>query len=121
MARGEPSNPSDLLPIPSATFHILIALSDADLHGYAIIQDVRERTGGKVKINPGTLYTTIQRLLEQGLIQELEERPDPENDDERRRYYRLTAFGRSVAKAEAARLSDMLTLARQAGLAPRGI
>jgi DNA-binding PadR family transcriptional regulator len=109
---------ADLLPLPPATFHILIALSEADRHGYAIMQEVAERTGGKTKLNPGTLYTTIRRLLDQGLIVELDERPNPDDDDERRRYYRLTPFGREVAQLELARLGDLVALARHAGLAP---
>jgi DNA-binding PadR family transcriptional regulator len=112
-------NPDSLLPLPSAAFHILIALADGDRHGYAIMQDVAAATGGRFKLNPGTLYTTIRRLLEQGLIIELDERPDPDEDDERRRYYRLTAMGREVAKAEAMRLQQALSFARQAGLAPK--
>ena len=111
--------PESLLPLPTAAFHILVALADADRHGYAIMRDVAAGTDGRLKLNPGTLYTTIRRLLEQGLVSELEERPDPEEDDERRRYYRLTDEGRAVAKAEAARLQHMLAFARQAGLAPR--
>ena len=102
----------------SAAFHILVALAGADRHGYAIMQDVAARTGGALKLNPGTLYTNIRRLLEQGLIAELEERPDPEEDDERRRYYRLTKAGRAAAKAETARLERMVAFAREAGLAP---
>jgi len=103
-------------PLQAAAFHILVALADDDRHGYAIMREVSDRTGGKLKLNPGTLYTTIRRLLEQGLIVELDERPD--EDDERRRYYRLTPLGRKTARAEAARLSDMVTLARNVGLAP---
>src|SRR5262249_6555518 len=109
-------DPASLLPLPSAAFHILVALADGDRHGYAIMQDVAAGTGGRLKLNPGTLYTTIRRLLEQGLVVELDERPDPEEDDERRRYYRLTDMGRDVAKAEAARLQQALAFARQAGL-----
>ena len=109
-------NPESLLSLPSAAFHILVALADGDRHGYAIMQDVAAGTGGRLKLNPGTLYTTIRRLLEQGLVVELDERPDPEEDDERRRYYRLTDMGRDVAKAEAARLQQALAFARQAGL-----
>jgi DNA-binding PadR family transcriptional regulator len=103
-----------LLPLPTATFHILVALSDADRHGYGIMQEVAQRTGGKTKLNPGTLYTTIQRLLEKGLIVELRER---EEDDERRRYYRLTPSGRRLAQLELARLAEMVALGRRAGLA----
>lgn len=105
------------MPLPEATFHILVALADSDKHGYAILQDVTERTGGAIRLNVGTLYTTIKRLLGQGLIEELEERPAP-GDDERRRYYRLTAAGREEVRAEAVRLTQMILLARQAGLAP---
>jgi DNA-binding PadR family transcriptional regulator len=109
-------DPESLLPLPQAAFHILIALAQGDRHGYAIMQEVASGTDGKLKLNPGTLYTTIRRLLEQGLVIELDERPDPEEDDERRRYYRLTGMGREVAKAEAARLQQTLGFARQAGL-----
>jgi DNA-binding PadR family transcriptional regulator len=112
-------DPESFLPLPTATFHILVALADADRHGYAIMQDVTSGTDGRLKLNPGTLYTTIRRLLEQGLIEELDERPDPDEDDERRRYYRLTDLGREVAKAEVGRLQQALAFARQAGLAPK--
>jgi len=103
--------------LPPATFHILVALSDSDRHGYAIMQEVAQRTGGKTKLNPGTLYTTIQRLLDKDLIVELRERPDADEDDERRRYYRLTPAGRRAAQRELARLTEMVSLARRAGLA----
>ena len=108
----------DLLPLPPATFHILVALADDDRHGYAIMQDVTARTGGALKLSAGTLYRSIQRMLEQGLIAEISARPAPELDDERRRYYRITPFGRTVAKAEARRLAQMLKLARASGFAP---
>ena len=107
-----------LLPLPAATFHILLALADDDRHGYAIIQEVATRTNGILKLSPGTLYRSIQRMLEQGLIKETAERPAPELDDERRRYYRITSFGRTVAKAEARRLSQLVKLARESGFAP---
>jgi DNA-binding PadR family transcriptional regulator len=108
-------DPEALLPLPTATFHILIALADDDRHGYAIIQDIAARTGGEVVLGAGTLYRSIQRMLEQGLIEELRERPAPELDDERRRYYRITPFGRVVARAETARLAALLRLARASG------
>ncbi len=108
----------DLLPLPEATFHILMAVAEDDRHGYAIIQEVATRTDGMLKLSPGTLYRSIQRMLEQGLIQETAERPAPELDDERRRYYRITAFGRTVAKAEARRLAQLVKLARESGFAP---
>jgi DNA-binding PadR family transcriptional regulator len=108
-----------LLPLPAATFHILMALTDQDRHGYAIIQDVALRTGGELKLSAGTLYRSIQRMLEQGLLAETRERPDPDEDDERRRYYRITPLGTAVARAEARRLSDLVRMARACGLAPR--
>jgi DNA-binding PadR family transcriptional regulator len=100
------------------TFHILVALADEDRHGYAIMQDVTSRTGGALKLGAGTLYRSVQRMLEQGLVVEINARPAPELDDERRRYYRITPFGRTVAKAEARRLAQMLKLARASGFAP---
>jgi|SRR4051812_4338533 DNA-binding PadR family transcriptional regulator len=115
--RADPP-PDELLPLPSATFHILMAVADGDRHGYAIIQDVAARTDGAVVLSAGTLYRSIQRMLEQGLLEEVEERPAPELDDERRRYYRITSFGRSVARAESARLAGLLRLARASGFLP---
>ena len=106
------------LPLPEATFHILMAVAEDDRHGYAIIQDVTARTDGKLKLSPGTLYRSIQRMLEQGLIEETTERPAPELDDERRRYYRITVFGRAVAKAETQRLAQLVKLACLSGFAP---
>ena len=90
------------------TFHILVALADQDRHGYSIMQEIKERTAGHVRLSPSTLYSAIKRLLEQGLIAELEERPGPEHDDERRRYYRLTPAGGRAAMAEAAQLEKLL-------------
>lgn len=107
-----------LLPLPPATFHILVALAREDRHGYAIILDVEERTGGDLRLSAGTLYRSIQRMLEQGLIRETRDRPAPELDDERRRYYRITPFGHSVAVAEAGRMSDLVRMARAQGLVP---
>ena len=106
---------ASLLPLPSATFHILLALADEDRHGYAIIQDVAARTGGELKLSAGTLYRSIQRMLEQGLITETQTRPAPENDDERRRYYRISKFGVEVARAEGRRLAQLVKFARQSG------
>ena len=113
------SEVDELLPLPAATFHILLALADDDRHGYAIIQDVAARTGGALTLSAGTLYRSIQRMLEQGLLVETRDRPAPEEDDERRRYYRITPFGLAVAKAETRRLSDLVRMARAAGFAPR--
>ena len=111
-------DPLTLLPLPLATFHILLALADEDRHGYAIIQDVAARTGGQLRLSAGTLYRSVQRMLEEGLILETRERPAPELDDERRRYYRITPFGAAVARAETRRLADLVKLARGAGFAP---
>ena len=104
--------------LPPATFHILLALADDDRHGYAIIQEVLSRTDGEVRLSPGTLYRSIQRMLDDDLIVEIHERPAPDMDDERRRYYRITAFGRAVAKAEVRRLSELVRLARASGFVP---
>jgi len=106
------------LPLPTATFHILLALADEDRHGYAIIQDVAARTDGALRLSPGTLYRSIQRMLDQGLLQETHDRPAPEFDDERRRYYRITTLGTAVARAEARRLTQLVRMARARGLAP---
>jgi DNA-binding PadR family transcriptional regulator len=111
--------PESLLPLPPATFHILMAVADEDRHGYAIIQEVSSRTNGEVRLSAGTLYRSIQRMLEQGLLLETDERPDPEEDDERRRYYRITEFGTAVARAEARRLSELVRLARASGFVPK--
>ena len=111
--------PDSLLPLPVATFHILMALADEDRHGYAIIQEVASRTGGEVRLSAGTLYRSIQRMLEQGLLEEVRERPAPELADERRRYYRITPFGTEVARAEARRLAELVRLARASGFVPR--
>jgi len=110
--------PESLLPLPEAAFHILMAVADEDRHGYAIIQEVAARTGGVLKLSAATLYRSIQRMLEQGLIVETHERPAPEDDDERRRYYRITRFGAAVARAEATRLTKLIKLARASGFAP---
>ena len=110
-----------LLPLPPATFHILVALADEDRHGYAVIKDVAARTGGTLTLSPGTLYRSIDRMVQQGLIREISPRPAREMDDERRRYYRITPFGREAAMAESRRLSQMLELARAKGLAPRKV
>ena len=107
----------ELLPLPPATFHILLALSEGDRHGYAIIQDIEARTGGELRLSAGTLYRSIARMVEQGLITETTHRRTAD-DDERRRYYRITPFGTAVARAEMGRLTDLVRLARAAGLRP---
>ena len=106
-----------LLPLAPAFFHILIALGDGERHGYAIMQDVAERTEGRVRMSPGTLYGSIKRMLAEGLIEELT--TGAAAADERRRFYRITRFGRRVAAAEAQRLTALLSQARQSGLVPR--
>ncbi|HVS64309.1 MAG TPA: PadR family transcriptional regulator [Thermoanaerobaculia bacterium] len=112
------AEPETLLPLQPATFHVLLALARQDLHGYAVMQDVEARTNGRIRLSAGTLYRTIHRLLEQGLVVEARERPAPEEDDERRRYYRLTLLGRQVARAETARLAGLVDMARERGIAP---
>jgi len=99
-------------PLTPAMFHVLLALAGDDLHGYAILKEVALRTAGEVKLSTGTLYGIIKRMLNDGLISELRSRPAAANDDERRRYYRLTAKGREVAAAEAERLARVVELAR---------
>jgi DNA-binding PadR family transcriptional regulator len=112
-------DPGTFLPLPQAMFHILVALAEGDLHGYAIMLDVAARTNGKLKLSPGTLYGSIKKMLEDGLIQEIEPKFGASNEDERRRYYRLTRFGRQVAAAEAERLTALLAQARASGLVPK--
>ena len=107
-----------LLPLSPATFHILVSLADEDRHGYGIIRDVEARTGGALRLSAGTLYRSIQRLLEQGVIVETRTRPAPEDDDERRRYYRITPLGTATAKEEARRLTQLVKMARAKGFAP---
>ena len=97
-----------MLPLSPAVFHILLALAEGERHGYGIMQEIETRTGGKTKLGPGTLYGSIKRMLSDRLIEESAHRPDPSLDDERRRYYRLTGFGRRVAIAEAKRLQDLV-------------
>jgi DNA-binding PadR family transcriptional regulator len=101
------------------TFHILVSLAGDDRHGYSILQEIAERTSGEVRLSPSTLYSAIKRLLEEGLIEELDERPDPQHDDERRRYYRLTRAGKRAAIEEARQLEKLLADARSTGLAPK--
>ena len=111
--------PQHFLPLSVPVFQILLALADRHLHGYAIIQDIRQRTGGEVLLTASTLYAAIKRLLEGGLIEELERRPAPEDDDSRRRYYGITPLGLEVARLETARLQRAVTMARQKRLAPK--
>jgi DNA-binding PadR family transcriptional regulator len=101
-------DPQRLLPLKSHWFHIMLALAGGEQHGYGIMQDVRNRTAGKVRLWPATLYGSLKRLIEAELIEESDERPAPELDDARRRYYRLTAFGRRVLDAECDRLQELV-------------
>ncbi len=119
MPKNTPPAPQDFLPLSPALFHILVALADQDRHGYSIMLDVAARTHGKLRLSPGTLYGSIKRMLEDGWIEEVDERPAPALDDERRRYYRLTALGRAIARAEAARLEEVLGQARATVLLPK--
>ncbi len=113
-ARG----PEEHLPLTPAVLDIVVALGDEELHGYAIMQEVRRRTGGRRRLAPGTLYRSLRQMHESGLVAESDERPDPDLDDERRRYYRLTDLGRRVAVAEVERLEGLVDVARSKGLAP---
>ena len=105
-------DPQSLLPLPVSEFQILLALADEERHGYAIKREVADRTGGEVQLGPGTLYGSIKRMVADGLIEETDERPDPDLDDERRRYYRITTLGRQVAVAEARRMERLVGIAR---------
>lgn len=100
-----------LLPLPLPVFHLLLSLTEGERHGYALKREIRERTGGKLNLGSGALYGSISRMLEQGLIEESDERPDPHLDDARRRYYRITQLGERVVRAEALRLRDLARLA----------
>ncbi len=101
----------EFIPVPSSVFHILLSLADQERHGYGIMQEVETMTQGRIQMGPGTLYGAIKRMISANLIEESDERPDPEQDDERRRYYRLTALGRRVLGAETQRLSDLVNVA----------
>jgi DNA-binding PadR family transcriptional regulator len=105
-------SPEQFLPLTPAMFHILLSLADRERHGYEIMREVDERTDRKVRLGPGTLYGSIKRMLADGLVEELDERPDPQLDDERRRYYRLTDLGYRIAVAEAERLAALVKMAR---------
>jgi DNA-binding PadR family transcriptional regulator len=115
---GTHPEPESLLPLSPAVFHILLALSTGERHGYGIMQEVAAATDGQMRIGPGTLYRSIKQMLAAGMIEETDERPDPDLDDERRRYYQLTGFGRRVAQAEAARLARLVREAVSRRLLP---
>ena len=116
--RNDDESIEGLLPLPPATFHILLAVANDERHGYAILQDVAQATHGELRLSAGTLYRSIARMVEQGLISEVTKRRAAD-EDTRRRYYSITPFGTAVARAEAARLSQLLRLARASGLTPR--
>ena len=107
------------MAVPAAVLQILVTLADGESHGYAIMQDVAARSGGALRLGPGTLYGSIKRMLHDGLIEELDRRPGPADDDARRRYYRITARGRKVAAEEIDRLARLVRQARAMGLAPK--
>ena len=111
MTKAEKSSAQALLPLPLAVFHMLLALSQGERHGYALKREIMQRTGGKLNLGSCALYGSINRMLEQELIEESDERPDLHLDDERRRYYRITALGRRAAQAEAVRLQQLVRLA----------
>ena len=108
--------PQTLLPLKPVVFQVLLSLADGERHGYAIVQDIAERSSARLQIEPGNLYRTLRSLLDDGLIEESDRRPTPEADDERRRYYKITTFGRRVASAEAARLVELVADARARNL-----
>ena len=112
------SDPKTSLRLTPAAFHIMLVLADGENHGYAIMREVAEHTSGKMRLGPGSLYGTIKRMLADGWIEETDERPDPQLDDERRRYYRLTGVGRKLVQAEAERLEQLVNIARGKRLLP---
>jgi DNA-binding PadR family transcriptional regulator len=120
MGDVEARGPDDHLPLSPAVLDIMLALGDGELHGYGIMREVKQRTGGRRRLAPGTLYRSLGQMEERGWVAESDERPDPVLDDERRRYYRLTEFGKRVAAAEVERLEGLVQAARSKGLAPRG-
>jgi len=112
-------NPDDCLPLTPAMFEVLISLADGEKHGYAVLKEVSRRSDGRVVLSPGTLYAIIRRFVNDGIVAESDERPHAALDDERRRYYRMTEFGREVAHAEARRMETALGMARAKSLIPR--
>ncbi len=119
MTRAESTpTPDSLLPLKPVVFQVLLSLVDGERHGYALVQDIAERTAAKIDLEPGNLYRVLKAMLEEGVIEESERRRAPDRDDERRRYYRITAFGRKVAMAEAARLDRIVEDARARNLIP---
>ena len=115
------TEPEKHLPLTSVVFEILLVLAEGEKHGYAIMSAVRGRTAGRLTLHPGTLYRAIGRMMKLGYVEELDERPDPQLDDQRRRYYRMTGLGRRVAEAEARRLASQVAAARAQRLLGRGV
>jgi DNA-binding PadR family transcriptional regulator len=111
MPSEDAATATSLTPLSQAVFHILLCLGDGERHGYALKREISQRTGGKLNLGAGVLYGSINKMIELGLIEESDDRPDPHLDDERRRYYRITAYGRKVAQAEATRMRDLVRLA----------
>lgn len=118
MPNDEQRKPEALLPLTPAVFHILLALADGEKHGYAIMQEISARTGGAMRMGPGTLYGSIQRMRKDGFIIESQERAGPAHGEERRRYYRLTGFGQRVLQAEARRLEQLVHIAQSKQVLP---
>jgi DNA-binding PadR family transcriptional regulator len=112
--------PESYLPLSPAVLDIMLALGNEEMHGYAIMQEVKRRTNGQRRLAPGTLYRSLKQMHERGLLEESEERPEPGLDDERRRYYRLTDLGRKVALAEVERLEGLVRAGRSKGFVPSG-
>ena len=110
--KKQESSPEAMLPLTPAVFHILLALADGEKHGYGIMKEITQRSEGNMRMGPGTLYGSLGRMLDSGLVEMSDERPDAELDDERRRYYKLTSFGLRVAEAESHRLSQLLRVAQ---------
>ena len=121
MSKAQSKDPNQCLPLPLTVFHILLALVDKELHGYGIMKEISHSTENKLRLGPGTLYGAIKRLLQAGLIEQSSERPDPDQDDERRIYYRLTDFGQRVLGAETKRMSQLVSMskARRVPIRPR--
>jgi DNA-binding PadR family transcriptional regulator len=114
-------DPEDLLPLTPAVFNIMLALADGEKHGYGIMMEVEQNTNGQITMGPGTLYGSIKRMLKAGLIEECDERPDPQMDDQRRRYYRLTGLGQRALRLEAERLASQVMVARAKKLLPSSL
>jgi DNA-binding PadR family transcriptional regulator len=112
----KPRDPETLLPLKPVVFQVLLSLVDGERHGYAIVQDIGDRSSARLQLEPGNLYRTLRFMLDEALIEESDRRPAPEADDERRRYYRITAFGKRVAAAEAARLVELVADAKARNL-----